>query len=247
MLLTFIGPHYTELVKHYYFRLDEEEGSIGWSRSRDAFFGTFSKALVLEVHGKPSNTIKNLPKFSPDALHFYSFWVGTSGGVLDLLAYNEDAYKVWLIELDRVAQRNASLSRSAVQAFKGSSVHSRPASSHGGAKQTPRSAVSPGDVGIRGLDGSPADRSSVTMDTSVFVREREPSGDGLQVESDQSILNSTSRAKGTQVVPVATVVGSSSSNVRKSGLSFIGESYRSGDHRSGDHSYLQDDSSDDII
>ena len=89
-----------------------------WSRSRKGISRTSSKALVLEVHREPSNTVRNLPKVSPSDLHYFSFWVGTSGGVLDLLAYNEDAYNVWLLELERVAGKNANLSRSTVQGFK---------------------------------------------------------------------------------------------------------------------------------
>lgn len=203
---------------------------------------------MLDVHSEPSNTVKNLPNFSPDALHCYSFWIGTSGGVLDLLAYNEDAYKVWLIELERVAKRNGSMSRSAVQAFKGSSVHSRPASSHGGsARHTPRSAVSPEAMG--GLGGS-TDGSGVTIDTSVFVRGGGSNLDTIPVGHDLSVPSSDRSlfSKGRQVVPIASSSGSCPPSARKSGLSFIGESYRP--DGSGDHVHLQSDpvtSSDDIV
>ena len=75
---------HADLVKHYFFRLNEQEGSIAWSRSRKGISRTSSKALVLEIHRKPSNTVQNLPKFSPSDLHYFSFWVGTSGGVHDI-------------------------------------------------------------------------------------------------------------------------------------------------------------------
>ena len=42
-----------------------------------------------------------------EALHKYVFWVMTSGGVLDLLAYNENDYSSWLREIGQVAVTNA--------------------------------------------------------------------------------------------------------------------------------------------
>ncbi len=40
-------------------------------------------------------------------LHRYVFWVLTSGGVLDLLAYNEVDHSIWLQAIETVGQDNA--------------------------------------------------------------------------------------------------------------------------------------------
>lgn len=116
-----------EAVKHYYFRLNEQEGSICWCRSREGVFKSPNKALVLQVHSGPSNTVRKIPKFSPNDLHCYTFWVATGGGVLDLFAYNEDSFRLWVTQLEGVASRNSSAVGR--EAFKNSSVHSRPSSS----------------------------------------------------------------------------------------------------------------------
>ena len=68
-----------------------------------------------------------MPKFSPNDLHCYAFWVATGGGVLDLFAYNEDSFLVWMAELEAMVLRNSSAADR--EKFKSSSVHSRPSSS----------------------------------------------------------------------------------------------------------------------
>ncbi len=221
-----------DLIRHYFFRLDEQEGSIIWSRSREGSRSSNpNKVLVLEVHREPSNTVKNLPKFSPGDLHCYSFWVGTSGGVLDLLAYNEDAYNVWLIELERVASRNASRAPSALQAFKGTSViRSRPSSSGGslsGSRHTAKVGMSPGGGGA----GTYREDRGGSVNTSVFVSDRQ-NRNGIVNDISHNSNNYTNKEmspKGKQVAPLSSkhTPTSSPSSSRRSGLSFIGETVRS--------------------
>lgn len=117
-------------MRHYYFRLNEQEGAIYWSRSRDNSLKKPSKALVLQVHKGASNAVKDIPKFSPADLHCYTFWVATGGGVLDLFAYNEEAFRAWLSRLELLSARNAG-NAAALHNFKNSSVYggSRPVSS----------------------------------------------------------------------------------------------------------------------
>lgn len=93
-------------MKHYYFRLNKQEGLICWSRSREGAFKNPNKSLVLQVHRGPSNAVKKTASFSANDLHCYAFWVATGSGILDLFAYNEDSFKTWIAELDRMASIN---------------------------------------------------------------------------------------------------------------------------------------------
>ena len=220
---------HADLVKHYFFRLNEQEGSIAWSRSREGMSRTSSKVLVLDVHREPSNTVRSLPKFSPSDLHYLSFWIGTSGGVLDLLAYNEDAYNVWLLELERVAGRNANLSRSTMQGFKGSSVHSRPVSSLSSTRQTARVSMTPRRVGAGGVyDNAPPGEGHENADTSVFMRSQNVNDD-LASGYDVNRFSKKVLSKNVQVIPLASSsTDSSPPSSRRSELSFVGETFQSG-------------------
>jgi hypothetical protein len=164
-----------ESVRHYFFRLNEQDGSICWSRSREGAFRNPSKALVLQVHKGPSNTVKKIPKFSPNDLHCYTFWVETGGGVLDLFAYNEDSFRLWVMELEGMALRNSSAVGH--DKFKNSSVHSRPSSS---LSVRSRASVMPAD-GDHLTEMIPDHSSSVTagsssgrVDFSIFTTSTEP-------------------------------------------------------------------------
>lgn len=78
---------------------------------------------VLEVHKGPSPTVQHCAMYSPADLHKYVFWVMTDRGVLDLFAYNEDAYITWVKEMDKLAQ-------SCPLAVKEKLHHRRPASAY---------------------------------------------------------------------------------------------------------------------
>lgn len=162
-------------MKHYYFRVIVEEGLICWSRSRETCYKAPAKALVLQVMKGPSNTVKKIPKFSPNDLHCYTFCVLTGGGALDLFAYNEDAFRTWVDKLEGVAAKNATLgggdgSGSHTQ-FRNSSVHSRPPSSLSVGSRT---SVAPMDVqqqshGSHVTRGGGSSRGESRTDTSIFV------------------------------------------------------------------------------
>lgn len=75
---------------------------LHWSRERDRHRA--QEAVVYEVHTGPSKSLRQNPAYSPDELHRYVFWVKTDHGVLDMLAYNEDAYQVWVNAIGKIAQ-----------------------------------------------------------------------------------------------------------------------------------------------
>ena len=76
-------------------------------------------------------SVKKNPSYSPGDLHKHVFWVLTGGGVLDLFAYNEDAYKMWLDNVGSVASMNAKRGIENLNVKKQSKTNSRPSSSHG--------------------------------------------------------------------------------------------------------------------
>lgn len=59
---------------------------------------------MYEVHTGPSKSLRQNPEYSPDELHQHVFWVRTDCGVLDLLAYNEEAHQVWISAIGKIAQ-----------------------------------------------------------------------------------------------------------------------------------------------
>lgn len=183
---------FLECVKHYYFRLIEEEGVICWSRSRETSYKSPAKALVLQVTKGPSSTVKKIPKFSPDDLHCFTFCVLTGGGALDLFAYNEDAFRTWVNKLEGVAAKNSSLlaslgsgSRSLAQ-FKNSSVNSRPSSSLSVASRT---SVAPKNIQLS-HDSHVTTRvggdSGSRTDTSIFIA---ASQNPKMPDSQQTVLS----------------------------------------------------------
>ena len=60
-------------------------------------------AQVQSVHSGPSDTVKSRHDYTPTAVHKYSFWVVTTSGVLDLIAYSEDMYVSWLVNINELA------------------------------------------------------------------------------------------------------------------------------------------------
>ena len=121
----------TDPIKHYYFWLKRSEGSICWSRLREnATNRNSQQAVILEVHEGPSQAVKKNPSYSPGDLHKYVFWVLTGGGVLDLFAYNEDAYGMWLNNISNVANSNMKRGIENLNLKNQSRTTSRPASSH---------------------------------------------------------------------------------------------------------------------
>ena len=91
-------------VQHFYFWLKPKTNSICWAREHHRKFA--KEAKVLEIHEGPSNTVKLSPIYSPSDLHRYVFWVATAVGVLDLFAYNQEAYLNWIKAINKLAQRN---------------------------------------------------------------------------------------------------------------------------------------------
>lgn len=210
-------------------------------------FKSPSKALVLEVHRGPSNTVKALPKFSPRDLHCYTFWLVTGGGILDLFAYNQEAYEVWVSELEHLAGKNASTSVMAKgSAFKNSSVYSRPSSSH---STVSKASIAPSLSRASGQGATPVVRESVGLSrSSIFTVPQgveiasvggKASFDGkgevgrklasrqARVLPDSSSLAAGQRERTTRVAPVQ---------------SFIGESFRPNSAKSqSDHPIYSDD------
>ena len=192
---------------------------------------------MLEVHEGPSNTVKQVPSFSQSDLHCYTFWVLTGGGVLDLFAYNEDAFKTWLIELERIAQKNANLIASGVlQKFQSTSVHSRPQSSLS-LNMISKSSVSPmtdGECASHTASNSLDHAEPKRVKTAIFTSP----GDGISSdETSQQVSEKSSRVstfkKNTRVVPEILNSESSAelkhSSKRQSHANFIGDSFRSHD------------------
>jgi len=224
-------------VKHFFFQLDESEGSLSWWRSREgsqSSRGPGGKVLILEVHREPSNAVRNHARFSAGDLHCFSFWLATSGGVLDLLAYNEEAYNLWLLELERAAARNGHVGHSVLQAFKGSSVRAgvgshTPFPSSGGTRHSAKVAVvSPAEVGVYGgggRDSSGKGGEQRTADVSVFLSDQtsdcRPKGYGVREAGSGKVM----LPKGVQVAPLTG--GPAPPSSHRAGLSFMGESYRS--------------------
>ena len=96
------SPGHADPVQHFYFSLSPETGTISWSREPSR--SGAKEGRVLEVHEGPSPSVQHSPAYSPADLHKHVFWVLTDRGVLNLFAYNEDAYVTWVRELDRLAQ-----------------------------------------------------------------------------------------------------------------------------------------------
>lgn len=120
----------TDPIKHFYFWLKCGEGSICWSRLRENANRNSQRAIVLEVHEGPSTSVKKNPSYSPGDLHKHVFWVLTGGGVLDLFAYNEDAYRMWLDNVGSLASRNAKRGIENLKLKKQSRTNNRPSSSN---------------------------------------------------------------------------------------------------------------------
>ena len=96
-------------VQHFYFWLKPSNGTLCWSRYRENASHTRNEANILEIHEGASNGVKQNPSYSPQDLHKYVFWVMTGSGVLDLFAYNQDAYSRWVNDIRDIAEKNALL------------------------------------------------------------------------------------------------------------------------------------------
>ena len=232
-----LPPSPSEPIKHYYLRLNTQEGLILWSRSREQSFKNPSKALVLDVHRGPSNTVKSLPSFSPHDLHIYTFWVATSGGVLDLLAYNQDSYEIWITELERLASDNAAKGGPAMVAggFKGNSVHSsRPSSSMSAVS---RASIAPSVGRAFGSDTGMSRHEVMSSRSSIFTVSGEPQGINAEsvnqgADSRKDPVSSKRRpfsGKQSRVTPSSSKDLEKSSSVRTAPPleSFIGEGFKS--------------------
>ena len=78
----------------------------------------------MEVHEGPSPTVRHSPAYSPADLHKHVFWVMTDRGILNLFAYNEDAYVTWVREMDKLAQNCPVAVREQLRCSRPSSAYS---------------------------------------------------------------------------------------------------------------------------
>lgn len=95
----------TDPPRHYYFWVKPSKATLCWSRSDSR--RNKKEAHVYAVYTTASHVVAARPDFSPQELHRYAFWVTTDIGVLDLLAYTEQAYRDWVKELQNLAQQNS--------------------------------------------------------------------------------------------------------------------------------------------
>ena len=89
-------------MQHFFFWLTGQSSQLHWSRETTR--RRSHTATVYEVHSGPSSGLRQNSAYSPDELHQHVFWVSTDIGVLDLLAYNETAYNMWVSGLGKIAQ-----------------------------------------------------------------------------------------------------------------------------------------------
>ena len=139
-------------VQHFYFSLCPKIGTLSWSR--EASRSGAKEGRILEVHEGPSPTVQHSPAYSPADLHKHVFWVMTDRGVLDLFAYNEDAYVTWVREMDKLAQNCPVALREQLHCSRPSSAYS--ASSDvmsDGAKPEEEPCSSSGDATRSSADG----------------------------------------------------------------------------------------------
>ena len=92
----------TDPLQNFFFWIMKKSSCLYWSRERDRHRP--QGAIVYEVHTGPSESLRQNPEYSPDELHQYVFWVGTDCGVLDLLAYNKEAYQAWISAIGEIVQ-----------------------------------------------------------------------------------------------------------------------------------------------
>lgn len=105
--MAFSSSFPSEPLQHFYFWLKTASGTISWSRDASGKKNPQAETRVLEVYGGPSNALTNNSHFSLNTeLYKNVFSVMTDRGVLDLMAYNEEACQQWLRDTARLAQRN---------------------------------------------------------------------------------------------------------------------------------------------
>eukprot|EP00731_Ephydatia_muelleri_P019137 Em0011g1177a len=88
-------------LQHYYFWVDFQAKAICWSRYSN--MRAPEVAHVQSVQGGASDVVKMRVDYSPVNINKYSFWVATTGGVLDLIAYSEEKYVSWLTHINDIA------------------------------------------------------------------------------------------------------------------------------------------------
>lgn len=89
---------------HYYFWVNTKKGTLCWSRSNNR--RNKREAHVFAVSTTTSHLVSARPDYSPHDLHRFTFWLTTEKGVLNLLAYTEQAYHHWVKELQTLAKQN---------------------------------------------------------------------------------------------------------------------------------------------
>lgn len=170
--------------------------------------------------------------------------------MLDLFAYNEDSFQLWVTELENMASHNASVG--GYGKFKNSSVYSRPSSSL--SVGSSRAAVAPASASHDNhlTEASPEHSSRATsgsasggVDYSIFtaptspvspVADDEGGGGSRQIAKPSSqgkpaaVKNAAlSVSKRVQVVPASTQASAAKSARSTVVENFIGESFRSPD------------------
>ena len=161
---------YTDIdpLQHFYFWLKPGAGTICWSRDSSKRYP--KEAVVLELHQGPSNSVRQSPAYSPQDLHLFVFWVMTDSGVVDLMAYNEDAYVTWVNEIGRLAQRNESAGVSGCQ--------SRPTSSRKRPPSEPETSAESDAVSATRTKTPPQTQGDLASAGKQQGSSRPPSGGG---------------------------------------------------------------------
>ena len=87
---------------HYYFWIFS--GKLYWSRSKDKRNKSSSRVKRLEEGS--SLLVKSRPDYSPHDLHQFSFraWLGEQP--IDLLAYSNDSYYMWIVGIKQLIDNN---------------------------------------------------------------------------------------------------------------------------------------------
>lgn len=84
--------------------MNHNSGTLCWSRKNNR--RNKKEARVFNVQSTPSELVASRPDFSPTELHKHAFWVITELGVVNMLAYSEQAYVHWIKELERLAAKH---------------------------------------------------------------------------------------------------------------------------------------------
>ena len=100
---------HTDPLQHFFFWLEPQSSLLHWSRKSNR--RRSQQATVYQVHTGASKQLHQNSTYSQSELHQHVFWVLTDCGVLDLLAYNQNSYQMWVNQLRQIARRTEPLTR----------------------------------------------------------------------------------------------------------------------------------------